>query len=179
MKCFSMRMTFDLLDELLNAEIFCFLHNCMWQSWHSEVNVYFLELGELLSTHGSPRSCKICVYVFVLCLRICLQVQQTLAHNSGWILVHPQVSPFLLSVWCLRDQTRRLFRSSGWTVAHPWLSPFLIIGFLVLVGFVGCPCCFQLLLNPILSSNYLRKKSLEEAEVTHILSRIWFLQIPS
>ena len=29
LKCFSMRMTFDLLDELLNAEIFCFFHNCM------------------------------------------------------------------------------------------------------------------------------------------------------
>ena len=29
---------------------------------------------------------------FRLCLRLCLQVQQTLAHNSGWILCHPQVS---------------------------------------------------------------------------------------
>ena len=56
LKCFSMRMTFDLLDELLNAEVFCVFHNCMWQSRHSEVNVYFLELREQacrLSTHGS------------------------------------------------------------------------------------------------------------------------------
>ena len=82
-------------------------------------------------------------------------------------LVHPRVSPFLLSVWCFRDQTRHLFRFPGWTVVHPRVSPFLIIGFLVLVGFVGCPCCFQLLLSPILSSNYLWRKSLE-AEVTHI-----------
>ena len=52
MKCFWMRMTFDLFDELLNSEMFCFFHNCMWQSWYSEVNVYFLELGGLLSTHG-------------------------------------------------------------------------------------------------------------------------------
>ena len=65
LKCFSMRMTFDFLHELLNADVFCFFHNCMWQSWHSEVNVSFLELGWLLSTHGSPRSCLICVYVFV------------------------------------------------------------------------------------------------------------------
>ena len=27
--CFSMRMIFVLLHELLNAEIFCFFHNCM------------------------------------------------------------------------------------------------------------------------------------------------------
>ena len=54
-----------------------------------------------------------------------------------------------------------------------------LLGFWFLVAFVGCPCCFQLLLNPILSSNYLWKKSLEEAEVTHLLSRLLFLQIPS
>ena len=88
-------------------------------------------------------------FLFDLRLRLCLQFVQALTHNSGWILVHPRVSPFLK------------------------------IGFLVLVGFVGCPCCFQLLLNPILSSNYLWRTSLEEAEVTHILSRMWFLQIPS
>ena len=29
LKCFSMKMTFDFLDELLNAEMFCFFHNCM------------------------------------------------------------------------------------------------------------------------------------------------------
>ena len=117
LKCFSMRMTIYLLDKLLNAEIFCLFHNCMWQSWHSEVNVYFLELGERLSTQVSLRSCLIYVFVFVFVF--CLQVQQTLAHNSGWILVHPQVSPFLSL--CFRDQTRHFFRSPGWTnllVAH-------------------------------------------------------------
>ena len=90
---------------------------------------------------GSHRS------FFDLRLRLCPQFEQALTHNSGWILVHPRVSPFLLSVWYLRDQTRHLFRSPGWTVVHPRVSPFLIIGFLVLVGFVGCPCCFQLPLN--------------------------------
>ena len=131
-----MRMTLNLLHELLNAEIFCFFHNCMWQSWHSEVNVYFLELSELVHSRVSPFLFDLCLR-FRLCLRICLQVQQTLAHNSGWILVHPQFSPFLLSFWCLHDQTRHLFRSPGWTVAHPRVSPFLIIGFLIWVGFVG------------------------------------------
>ena len=41
-------------------------------------------------------------------------------------------------------------------VAHSRVSPFLIIGFLILVGFVGYLCCVQQLLNPILSSNYLK-----------------------
>ena len=39
-KCFSMRMTLDLLHELANTEVFCLFHNCMWQSRLSEVNVY-------------------------------------------------------------------------------------------------------------------------------------------
>ena len=68
LKCFSMRMTLDLLHELANAEIFCLFHTCMWQSRHSEVNVNFLELSEQtgwLSTHGSHRSSFICVCVFV------------------------------------------------------------------------------------------------------------------
>ena len=90
-----MRMTFDLFDELLNAEIFCFFHNCMRQSWYSEVNVYFLELVALI-VHS-----RVSLFLFDLrlrfrlCLRLCLQVPQTLAHNSGWMVVHSQVSPFL------------------------------------------------------------------------------------
>ena len=97
------------------------------------------------------------------------------ASRWGWLSIFLTSSfdnPGTLWSWCL-------FPPPGWTVVYPRVSPFLIIGFLVLVGFVGCPCCFQQLLNLILSSNYLWRKSLEEAEVTHILSRIWFLQISS
>ena len=68
MKCFSMRMTLDLLHELANTKVFCLFHNCMWQSRHSGVNVYFLALCEQtgwLSTHKSLRSCLICINVFV------------------------------------------------------------------------------------------------------------------
>ena len=68
LKCFSMRMTLDLLDEFANTEVFCLFHNCMWQARHSEFKVYFLELCEQtswLSTHKSPFACLICVYVFV------------------------------------------------------------------------------------------------------------------
>ena len=85
----------------------------------------------------------------------------------------------VLVEWCPRDQTRYLSRFPWWILVHLRVSPFLIIGFLVLVGFVWCLCCFQRLLNPILSSNYLWRKSSVVVEVTHILSLIWFLQIPS
>ena len=48
---------------------FLLVHNCMWQSRHSEVNVYFLALCEqtdgLFTFNGSPRSYMTCVYVFV------------------------------------------------------------------------------------------------------------------
>ena len=76
-----------------------------------------------------------------------------------WILIHIRVSPFLLSAWRHRDQTRYLSRFPLWTLAHLRISPFFIIGFLVLVGFVGYLCCFQRLLNPIHSSNYLSSRS--------------------
>ena len=133
---------------------YCFLHNCMWQSWYSEVNVYFLLMGGLLSTHGSFRSCLIYVYVFVYNL------------YRHW---HGTLDGF----WSIHGSSR-----SCWVFVQWRFSPFLIIGFLVWVGFVGCLCCFQRLLNPILSSNYLWRKSWEVVEVTKI-SRIWFLQIPS
>ena len=173
LKCFSMRTTSDLVDELLNAENFCYFHDCMWQSWYPEVNVYYPR-AEWTIVHP-----WVLPFLFDLRLRICLQFVQALTRNSGWILVHPRLSPFLLGVWCLRDQTGHLFRSPVWTVVHPRVSPFLIIGFLVLVGFVGCPCCFQLLLNPILSYNYLWRKSSVVVEKTQKLSGIWPLQIPS
>ena len=66
-----------------------------------------------------------------------------------------------------------------WIHVHLRLSPFLIICFLFLVEFVGNLCCFLRLLNPILSSNYLRRKSPVVAEEIHILSRKSFFQIPS
>ena len=130
MKCFSMRMTFDLLDKLLNSEMFCFFHNCMWQSWYSEVNVV------LLHFYGSHRSCLI---FFNFCRH----------QHATFCGIHLRV------------------------------SPFLIIGFLVLVGFVGCLCCFQRLLNPIPSSNHFSRKSSEAVEVIQKLFRSWFLQFPS
>ena len=118
-------------------------------------------------------------------LRLCLylHVQQTVAHElvDGFGSIHK--SPRSCVFGAFATKTRHLFRSPEWTnlmVAHPRVSPFLIIGFLVLVGFVGCPCCLSSnfwtqFLHPII----FKRKSLEEAEVTYFLSRAWFLQIPS
>ena len=69
LKCFSMKMTLDLLHEFANTEVFCLFHNCMWRSWHSEVKIYFLALCEqtdgLSTFNRTLRSYLICVYVSV------------------------------------------------------------------------------------------------------------------
>ena len=61
--------TLDLLHEFANTEVFGLCQNCMWQSRHPEVDVYFLTLCEqidrLFTSNGSPRSNSICVCVFV------------------------------------------------------------------------------------------------------------------
>ena len=57
LKRLSMRVTLDLFHEFANTQVFGLFHNCMWQSRHSEVNVYFLELCEetrWLLTNKSP-----------------------------------------------------------------------------------------------------------------------------
>ena len=154
------------LTSSWTLKIFCFFHNCMWQSWHSEVNVFFLELGERLSTHGSPRSCLISVHVFVLSSY--LSTSSTDTGTQLWMDFGPSTSLPVLDEFLVPSRPNKTSFSISWVnVCSP-----TGIGFLVLVGFVGYPCCFQLLLNPILSSNYFWRKFLEEAEVTYILSRI-------
>ena len=56
MKCFAMRMIFDLFHKLLISEMYCFFHNCMWQSWYSEIN--FVLLFQI-HQYGSLRTCLI------------------------------------------------------------------------------------------------------------------------
>ena len=62
-------MTLDRLHEFGNTKMSCLFHNCMWQSRHSEVDVYVLALCEqtdgLSTFNRSPCSNMICVYVFV------------------------------------------------------------------------------------------------------------------
>ena len=101
-------MTLDLFHELAYAEILCLFHNCMWISRHSEVNVYFSS-----SCVNEP------VLRLRFRLRLCLylHVQQTLAHNSGWMVVHSQVSPFLSL--CFRSQTSLVSKPGGCSFTGP------------------------------------------------------------
>ena len=117
--------------------------------------------------------------VFPFLFDLLLQFLWASTRNFVWILIHLRVSPFLLSAWRPRDQTRYLSRSPLWTLVHLRVSPFLLIGFLVLVGFVGYLCCFQSCQNPNRTSNYLCKKFSVVVEVTRIPSGIWFLQVSS
>ena len=172
-------MTFDLLHELLNAKFFCFFHNCMWQSWHSEVNVYFLELSERLSTHGSPRSCLICVYVFV-CVFVFIYKFNRHWHTTldGWWSIHKSPRSWVFGAFAtkqdifsdlLRERTCCL--PTGLSVLDN-----LVLGF----GWIR----WESSLSPTTSeSNSFIQLSLKEifggGQVTHILSRTWFLQIPS
>ena len=55
----------------------------------------------------------------------------------------------------------------------------LMIGYWILVRFVGCLYCFLQHQNPNCTSNYLCKKSSVVVEVPHTLSGIWLLQISS
>ena len=166
-----MRMTFDFLDELLNAENFCFFHNSMRQAWHTEVNVYFFELSELLSTHGSPRSCLICVYVFVFVFVFVYKFNRQLWMDFGPSTGLPVLVEFLVPS-----------RPNKTSFSVSWVNGCSPTGLSVLDNWVfdlGCLCYFQRLLNPIISSNYLSMRSLAEVEVTKILSRKKILQIPS
>ena len=56
------------------------------------------------------------------------------------------------------------------------VSPFNHDLDLGLVGLVGSSLVVEQLLNPIPSSNHVSEKSLEDAEVTHVLIRIRLLQ---
>ena len=57
--------------------------------------------------------------------------------------------------------------------------PVLTVGFWKLVGFVGSLQNLHQLLNTTRSSSDVSKRSWKDAEVTHILSCIWFLPFPS
>ena len=76
---------------------------------------------------------------------------------------------------------------SAHLVSKQRVSPFYHALGLDLVGLIGnfllveqlLFLVVEQLLNPILSSNHVSRKFLEEAEATHILSRIWLFQFPS
>ena len=65
---------------------------------------------------------------------------------------------FLLTKSVVIKQTQYVSRFPLWTLVHLRVSPYLIIGFWVLVGFVGYLCCVQRHQNQNHTSNYLCRK---------------------
>ena len=127
LKCFSMKMTFDLLDELLNAASFTTACDNPGTLKSMSISSSWVKCCPLT---GLPVLVKsVC---FRLCLRTCLQDQQTLAHNSGWILVHPQSPPVLVEFLVPSRPNKTSFTISwvngcspmGLTVLDNWVFGF-------------------------------------------------------
>ena len=66
MKCFSIGMSFDPFNKLLNSEMFYFFYNCVGQSWYSEINFVLLFL---IHQYGSPRTCWVCDFIMFLLIK--------------------------------------------------------------------------------------------------------------
>ena len=89
---------------------------------------------------------------------------------------HLRVSPFLLSAWCPRDQTRYRSRSPWWILVHrrvKQVSLFKQLGFWFWLDSLGVFAASSDLWIQFFHPIYLWKKSSVVVEVTRILSRIW------
>ena len=159
LKCFSMRVTLRSFWRALElGDVLLSFTTALWQSWYSDVNVEFLHLGGLLSTW------QVSPFLFDLLLQFLLRIDTQL-----WMYFDPPTGLSVLVDCLMSSWSNKIsFSIPGWILVHPLVSPFLIIGFLVLVGFVRCPCCFQRLLNPIPSSNHLWRTSSVVVEMIHI-----------
>ena len=153
-----MKATLDLLDELTNTIVFSLFHNRMWQSRYSEVYVHLIniERSDCEQTTGLP------------------------FYRDLHLL--PKLSS------CFHERNVYRFRENGTLPASKQrVSPFYHDLDFSLVGLVGnfflveqlFLLVVEQLLNPIPSSNHVSRKSLEEAEVTHILFSKLLLQFPS
>ena len=150
-----MRMSFDLLHELSNTEVFCLFHNCMWQSRNSEVNVYFSRAvwTNMLVIHSQVSPFLLDLRLrFRLCL--CLYLRHTTL--AEWWSIHRSLRSWVCAFAAKQDIFSDLLSKQNQMVAHSsQVSPFLIIGFLMLVGFVVSFHYLQQFVNPLLSSNCL------------------------
>ena len=200
----SVRVVLNLLEKFTNTRALSVLHNRMWQSKNSEVNIHLVHLLLLVTllvtcvtaNNGCPRSIMFCfvsnveVRAFTrwTCLVGTMCVTCVKANNvclrsvMFWQLLHPK------SVFRSPENGTfflRLARDLSWQTTS-FQVLFFDLG-LDLVGEIGnyyiveqlVFLVVEQLLNPILSSTHVSGKSLEEDEVTHILSRLRLLQFPS
>ena len=151
--------------------MFCFRYNWVWQSWLSEINSVLLFL---IHQYGSLRTCLIIFNMFK-CQHatFCGFVSTYGSLRTRWIC---DTIMFLL----IKNVAIKLGTFQGFfTSFFKQISMYLIIGYWVLVRFVGCLYCFLQHQNPNRTSNYFYRKSSAVVEVTHTLSGLWFLQISS
>ena len=157
----------------------------MWQSVYSEVDVNLVYHWALIlwANNLSPRSIVICFFFWNWVPGFHERnVDETLVQSKQW------VSPFYRDSQLLHERNVFRFPENGALAqSKQRVSPFYHVLGLDLVGLIGnfllveqlLLLVVEQLLNPILSSNHVSRKSLEEAEATQILSRIWLLQFPS
>ena len=123
-----MRMIFDLFDKLLNSEVFCFFHNCMWT---------------ILVPWSQCRAPPVRVSPFLF-------------WSSSSIFAGIPLTGLPVLVECLTSSwSNKIPFSISFVDSCPPTGLAVLDNWSFLVGFVGYLCCFQRLLNPILSSNYL------------------------
>ena len=102
------------IHEFANTEVCCLFHNCMCQSRHSGVNVYFLALRWTNRWIVHFQQVSPCLFDLRLRfrLRLCLDlnIQQTLAHNCQ------QVSCSYIGAFAVKQDTFVGFLSTrtGW-----------------------------------------------------------------
>ena len=194
MKCFSIRRFSIFFTSPWNRRCASSFTNCMWQSWHSEINaraplfdppmtgfpvpVWSSSTCLGVNTQRPVDSCpptglpvlvwSSSSYLSTICTGIDTQL---------WIDFDPSTGVAVLVECLVPSRPNKTSFSISWV--NLLFTPFLIIGFLVLVGFVAYLCCFQWLLNQNHTSNDFCKKFSVVVEVTHVPSGIWFLQISS
>ena len=144
-------------NEMLFLCSNCAVPNCMWQSWHPEVDVYLLELVGLMSSNGSSRSISISIHVR---LRLCLRLDEN-DQRTNWYCRNQERET---CIDLLRTRTGRLFSHNGSPRSVNWIRVWL-------GWFVFCLSSnfWTQFLHPIISQG---NKSSETAEVTHKLFRI-------
>ena len=127
-----------------------------------KITVVFLLL---IHRDGSPRTCLLIFNMF-RCQHatLCGFVSTYGETRTRWICD-------IIMILLIKSVAIKFGTFQGFFTPFCNMSPCtLIIGYWVLVGFVGCFYCFLQHQNPNYTSNYLCKKSSAVAEVTNTLS---------
>ena len=166
-----MRMIFDPLCKLLNSDMFCFLYNWVWRSWHSEINVVFLFFGSTVT--GLP----VLVWSLTTCLGVNTQRSvDSCPHTCLPVLVGSvtlSCFSWLRVSWSnlVRFRVSSLHFVTSLLAFDNWVLGFSSIRWMSLLLLATSESKLHVQLS--------ERKSSAVVEVTHTLSDLWFLQISS